>query len=131
MANYYGTERTNYFRVKDETAFRQFAGKFHLTVIEDSEGRFGLLPTDWTDDGTFPTYLPDSDEEFDFMAALANHLQEGSIAVRVQAGAEKLRYVCGFAEAINHKGETVDVSINSIYNLAAKKLGGEVTRAEY
>jgi hypothetical protein len=131
MANYYASERTNYFRVKDEVAFRQFADRFNLTVIDDSEGRFGLLPGNYTDDGTFPTYLPDTDEDFDFLAALSEHLEKGSIAVRVQAGAEKLRYICGFAEAINHQGKTCHVSINSIYDLAAKELGGEVTVAEY
>ena len=46
------------------------------------------------------------------------------------AGAEKLRYIIGWAEAFNNKGESRAISLDAIYNLA-KELGSEITRAEY
>ena len=70
-------------------------------------------------------------EEFDFMEELAPHLADGSIAVVVASGAEKMRYVCGWASAVNNTGKQVYININSIYDLAKKELGGEATPAEY
>ena len=34
MANYYATARSNYFAVKDETAFREWADHLGLTILE-------------------------------------------------------------------------------------------------
>ena len=34
MANYYATARSNYFAVKDEKAFREWAARLGLTVVE-------------------------------------------------------------------------------------------------
>jgi hypothetical protein len=49
------------------------------------------------------------------------------------AGAEKLRFITGYAEAINSKGERVSVNIDTIYDLAKQKFGKdvEVTPAQY
>lgn len=140
MANYYGTERTNYFRVKDEDAFRKWAEEeLEIEVVEHDEnkGMFCLLPDPNGDDRTFPVWRESEDEdedleEIDFMGELSKHLQPGSVAVRTQSGFEKLRYVMGFADAINHKGERVSVDIQDIYRLAAEaKLGDEITDAAY
>ncbi|HTE91774.1 MAG TPA: hypothetical protein VK639_22680 [Terriglobales bacterium] len=47
-----------------------------------------------------------------------------------EAGAEKCRYVTGWALAVNSKGETRRVSLQDIYDLAGQ-IGEHVTKAEY
>lgn len=144
MANYYGTERTNYFRVKDEQKFREWAESLSAEVIRDKEGRFGLIPGPYSDDGTFPSVRfkdedeleegEDNMEEIDFMGELAEHLEPGSIAVSMQAGAKKYRYIVGFAEAIDHTGKVVSVSLQDIYQKAANAFGvpfNDITEAQY
>ena len=48
----------------------------------------------------------------------------------MEAGHEKLRYISGYAEAINAKGERRTVSLSDIYGLA-RELGSNITEATY
>jgi hypothetical protein len=133
MANWYGHARTNYFRVKDQEAFAQWAkSRGNLEVIRDAEGRVGLLSDH--EYGGWPDFkydeATDETQECDLFQDVAAHLQEGSVAVFMEVGAEKLRYLTGFALAVNSQGETVETSLDGIYELA-KSLGDEVTEAEY
>jgi hypothetical protein len=133
MANWYGSARSNYFRVKDKDKFVQWVESIAgLELIEDGEGRVGLLSND--ESGGWPCFGYDEEAEdhldievFDEVAA---HLEEGSVAVFLEAGAEKLRYITGHAVAVNSKGDTVAVALCDIYRLA-ESLGNEVTAAEY
>jgi transcriptional antiterminator Rof (Rho-off) len=72
----------------------------------------------------------DDYEEFDFALLLAAHLADGEVAVAMEAGAEKLRYVNGFAFAVNAAGDVRSVSLDDIYALA-EDLGPNVTVAQY
>ncbi len=133
MANWYGHARSNYFRVKDREQFDQWAKSVgNLEVIEDAEGRVGLLSDD--EYGGWRHYKHDEENEeeheIDLFHEVAAHLQEGSVAVFMEVGAEKLRYLTGHAVAVNSRGETVEVSLGDIYHLA-KPFGSEVTEAEY
>ena len=133
MANYYCSSRTNYFRVKDVTRFTAWATKLGLAIhpSENLPGQFTLFPRD-SDSGAFPNAEAESDDEIDFAAELAAHLHQDSVAVILETGAEKLRYLQGHAIAINASGETVEVSLDAIYALALRRFPGkEVTRAEY
>ena len=38
MANYYATARSNYFAVKDEKAFREWADFLGLTILDPNPG---------------------------------------------------------------------------------------------
>ena len=61
-------------------------------------------------------------------------MEEGQILVYQEAGAEKKRYVAGVSIALNHKGESLYVNINSIYKQAAEQFGvdeKEITLAQY
>lgn len=130
MANYYESARTNYFKVKDPVAFRAFIETFCNIelVVDDSDGSFCLL---------FEEGVPSSrsvvvngvedDEEIDLMSELGRYLADGSVAVLKSSGAEKLRYIGGYAVAVNNKGEQVSISIESIYDLA-KGLGDNIDR---
>ena len=46
MADWYGVVRTNYFRVKDVEAFKAAFANYDVKVIEDNEGRVGLVGSD-------------------------------------------------------------------------------------
>ena len=129
MANYYASARTNYFRVKDEPTFTEWAENRGVNIIRDAEQRFGLLPND-DNNGSFPNHDLDNEEEIDFMAELSEHLADGSVAIMMEAGTEKLRYINGYAEAINNKGDRVVLDLSNIYELA-KTLGTEITFCEY
>ncbi|MBN8461185.1 MAG: hypothetical protein J0M04_25455 [Verrucomicrobia bacterium] len=142
MANYYATARSNYFAVKDEAAFRAWAGNLGLTVLEpdhrakstDGIRRFGIAPGNNGDSGAWPAHVWDDETtdytEIDLTAQLAPHLGDGEVAVLMEVGHEALRYVTGSAVAVNASGRTVSIDLGSIYRTAGK-LGPNLTRAEY
>jgi len=142
MANYYATARSNYFAVKDEQAFRAWATLRGLTILEpdfqditaDGISRFGIAPGDDDDSGSWPTvHFNDEtgeDDDIDIAQQLAEHLADDEVAVLIEVGNEKLRYMIGTAEAVNNKGESVFVDLETIYE-SALTLGKNITRAEY
>ena len=123
MANYYGSARSNYFKVKDEEAFKEaMAAIPDIEVDGDNNKGFCVLVSGNSDSGGWPGFYMDEDDvehEADVPAAVAEHLQDDEVAIFMEAGAEKLRYLVGFAEAINNKGEREGISINRIYDIAA------------
>ena len=138
MANFYGTARTNYFEVKDLEAFETAMGRLPDLEIIYNNGLVGLM-VDYGDSGCFPSYTYDeeneefSEQEIDIAEYVAAHLADGAVAIFIQAGAEKLRYVSGYAEAINSKYQRKFVSLDDIYDLAAglTTSAKAITRAEY
>ena len=142
MANHYATARSNYFAVKDEKAFREWAALVGLSVLEpdarhkatDGIRRFGIAPGDCSDSGTWPTslYNEEFDEYNDLVVAeqLSVHLADDEVAVLMEVGNGKQRYLSGTAEAVNNRGESVYLNLDSIYE-SARELGPHLTRAEY
>jgi len=132
--------RTNYFRVKDLSAFKAWVGRFStdetlivhrdedagLVAIQDDSGEG--IPTTycdeaWTDEG-------DDLEEFDFLGELGMHLQPGQVAIVMSSCHQGMRYVGGWAGAINADGESVGIALDDIHQLA-EKLGDAETRCEW
>jgi len=152
MANYYGSARTNYFKVKDEQEFLDALEDVpDIEVVRENIpphcpdgivpddfdfGGYGILVSDG-DCGGFPSMYMDTetseDKELDLGGLIAEHLQDGEVAVLMECGAEKLRYVIGWAEAINSKGERESISLYDIYGLARKLTDRptDITKAEY
>jgi len=135
MANYTARARSNYFKVKNEAAFLAWAEKSKLEVWDDiRDGRkyFAICPD--TENGDWPTDRfneeDDSFEELDVLLELSEHLDEASVAVLLECGSEKLRYLSGWAMAINSKGEQEHILLFDIYE-KAKHLGSEITEAIY
>lgn len=132
MANYYCSSRSNYFLVKDPAKFLDWAARRGIEARQPMAGsdHFIILPNR-SDDGAFPNYDHDADEEIDFAAELAAHLHDNSVAVLLETGAEKLRYLHGHAIAVDARGKTVEISLDDIYAIAAQRFPGkEITRAQ-
>jgi hypothetical protein len=136
MANYYGTARSNYFLVKDPEAFTTEMSKYPVTVItKDVDGvtLYGFLDAD--DDGGADIWAyyehEESDiEDLNWEEVFKRHLADDWVAVIMECGAEKHRYLGGFAGAYNNKGETKTITLGDIYGLATS-LGGNITEAYY
>jgi len=126
MANYYAYARTNYFNVNDDAAFK--AALSEIPGIEFEKGSQGWVISA-TDDGGWPCW-DENDCEIDLPALVAEHLAAEEVAVFQEVGHERLRYLTGYAEAINHRGERASVGLEDIYRLAAE-LGSTVTEAAY
>ena len=152
MANYYGSARTNYFKVKDMAAFDNALENVpDIEVVRENTppynaegivpegfdyGGVGVLVSDG-DSGGFPSQFYDDendvDVEIDLGTLIAEHLQDGEVAILMECGAEKLRYVVGWAEAINSKGERKFIQLGDIYDIAKTLTDrpGDITKAEY
>lgn len=132
MAQYTAIARSNYFHVKDVAAFEDDMANYEVEVWHRDDDFVGLTPT--TEYGSWPdgSYNEDMDEyhEIDFPAIVATHLVADSVAIFMEIGNEKLRFVRGVAEAINAAGERAVISLDDIYE-AAKNLGSEVSFATY
>lgn len=157
MANWYGTARSNYFRVRDVDAFTAALEVTFGTAIEvsaganDMTGFICLLDVDG--EGWPICFEPCTDFTPGAAAGLcagcgcehpaggaprrelveeliADHLIEGDVAVLLEVGAEKLRYLTGTAVAVNSRGEHVGLSLDEVYQRAAQ-LGETITTALY
>lgn len=133
MANYYASCRTNYFNVKDVAKFKEEMAAFPVSVHEKN-GLVTVLGED-ADGGGWPCSVWDEEAqdfvECDFEGVIAEHLTDDSIAVIIEVGAEKLRYLVGWATAINSNGETETISLHDIYAEAEARFGIKPTVAEY
>lgn len=132
MANYYGIGRSNYVRVTDEERFKALCDERNLRVITDKKGLIGCMSDN--EDGSFDGWEEDENEDMvqmpDFMDEVAEILKPNEVFVWMSTGNEKMRYLNGYALAINSKGKSVGVNLNDIYK-KAKKLGKNITPAEY
>ena len=127
MASWVGMSRSNYFRVKDEAAFRSWAEDLDLAVLTDDKGRFGIHAT--TADGGWPCWLTDEGDEeveIDLAAELAPHLANGEIAILMEIGYENTRHMTGRAVALNNEGNCVEIELSDIYEKAAALFGIDV-----
>ena len=134
MANFYGFARSNYFKVKDAEAFVAWADKFGSLGVWTRDDMHAIY-SDCPDSGCWPSAAWSEDEddfiEIDLEAELAEHLADGEVAILMQCGAEKLRYLSGYATAIDNTGKSVTVSMGDIYALAESAFGVTPTAAEY
>jgi len=130
MANYYATIRTNYFSVKDETAFRELIqsvtaeDEVHIFEQPQSDGgkKFGFGCC-----GSIGGIAnPDDEDHPDldvFLEALQKLVCEKDAIILTEVGSEKLRYVMGLSTVITHaKIQYVDIRSIAL-EVAQKSLG--------
>lgn len=130
MSNWEGAARSNYFRVKDLEAFKNAMVSIGLAVIE-ADDRVMVHP--WGEDG-WPSSTVDHDdsvEDIDVMEEIHPHLVDGEVAVLVQSGHEKLRYIDGYAIAFNNTGKSCQLTLEDIYEMAERTFGVMPTQAMY
>lgn len=125
MANYYGAGRTNAFRVKDVAALKGALESADVEVVEEGPGTaVVLLVNDPDGGGYWGTAIFDDDgecvDELFVPDMIAEHLDDGQVAVFVHAGAEKLCYITGYSIAVHSSGQQVRVELDDIYALAAR-----------
>lgn len=134
MANYYESARSNYFFVKDIEAFEAELNGSGLEITKKTIGDLTQVCLLADMENGFPSekYDPDTFDsiELDWADIFKRHLVDNQVAIIMGAGAEKLRYIIGWAIAFNNKGESKSIDLNDIYDLA-KELGSEVTTATY
>ena len=131
MANWYGTSRSNYFNVKDEGAFREWAERRDLEIFTNLVGQLAVAPSSMSEDGSWPSYDDDDDCEIDFQAELIEHLAEGQVAIIMTIGAEKLRYLTGYSVALAWDGRRISIDIADIYDKVEVEFGLQPTAAGY
>lgn len=134
MANYYAKARSNHFLVKDLDAFRAEIAPLEIGIVTQREDGRVSIYDDGGDSNGWPAfyYNEDTDEEteVDLPDLIAKHLVDGEVAILQEVGSEKLRYLSGYAVAVNASGETRQVLLSSIIDLA-RELGPNVTDPSY
>lgn len=133
MSNYYASTRSNYFRVKDEEAFKKWADHLDLTIFRSvsSPGMVGIHANNGDCNG-WPNFDYTDDVEIDIAEDLSKHLEDGQVAVLMETGAEKLRYLVGCATAVHSSGRLVQVHLGQIYEKALEAFpGATITEAEW
>lgn len=127
MSNYYGVGRTNTFRVKDVAALREALDRGEFLVEECPHAGVGavmIVVNDGDGIGSWSQLIyrdegDDEPEELFVPDIIAEHLQDGQVAVFQHAGSEKKRYVSGSSIAVHSSGQRVVVDNDHIYAMAA------------
>ena len=119
MANYIASARSNKFRVKDIAALEAaMPSDVEVCVESIPDNEVCLLVTN-CDGGGWPSMIYDqaTDDyiDWDVESAVSPHLLDGQWCVIKEVGAEKLRYLVGYATAFNNKGEVITVSLDDIF----------------
>lgn len=98
-------------------SFDEYATASRLGVDIDDEADESGIPCDY-----------DS-----LLMLVAGHLVDGEVAVFMEVGFEKMRYLAGTAVAVNAIGDTRRIDLDEIYDLAKELAtkGTVITRAEY
>ena len=127
--------RTNYFRVKTPGEFKKQMARLGLKVITSGKA-FGVHTEG--EEG-WPAYYEDArgnEVDFAISAVIAEHLQDGEVAVVISLSYDKMRYLSGQAEAFTNQtfvsdaAPLVRVSLSDIYKLAEVAFGKVPTGAE-
>lgn len=137
MANYVATTRSNYFEVKDIAAFEDWCASRNLSHWrkDDCDPAAPLYAiADENGDGWPSSIFDDEADEvvdIDLAAELAAHLAPGNVAVLIEVGFEKLRYLVGVAVAVHPDGRTLTTDLADIYDKASATFGVAVTQAMF
>jgi len=143
MANYYAAWRSNYFKVKDAQAFKEWAD--HMPDVRvchkdggddiDNADLYAVMQNEYTDGAGIPSFFWDEETDesidIDFAGELAKHLQDGEVAILMESGAEKLRYITGYAVAIKSDGSRHSINLDDIYDWVNSNWGVNPTLACY
>ena len=130
MADYIAHFRTNSFQTKDPAAFVDWVATIpgleaHKSDPERKDSAFTIYR-----EGSEPQFTED-DVMIDLSVELAKHLADGEVAILMEIGHEKLRYLVGTAQAVHSDGRSIALSLCDIYRMVEKEFGVATNRAEY
>jgi len=132
MANYYSTTRTNYFQVKNIKKFEDELYKFSEN-LEIHTNEKGVCILDHLGEGFPSNYYNEENEDYldiEWGDFFSKHLEKNYVAVIVESGAEKLRYVIGYASAYTWDGRSTHISLDDIYKKAIENFGSNIKITE-
>ena len=136
--NYYATWRSNYFRVQDVAAFKAAMAKLEgVQVLEKETTDYFAVAQHPSCDGGIPCGKKDEKTgewvEYNLADEVAAYLKNSEVAVFMETGAEGIRYMVGYAVAVNNKGKTTYIDLQQIYRKAQRLAGRDVQimRVEY
>ena len=129
MADYSANFRTNYFWTKDPAAFIAWVATIpgleaHQKDPTRTDCAYALLC-----EGSEPQFTNDGDL-IDLPSEVAKHLADNEVAILIEIGHEKLRYLVGTAQAVHSDGRSISLSLCDIYRQAEDEFGVTPTRAE-
>lgn len=124
MANWYGASRSNYIRVKNVDAALAALEPLGTDTRRHPTKADYICITGNDDDGSFNTIDHETDQDLEWSEWAKEHLVEGQVLVLVSSGAEKLRYVTGWAAAFDWRGQEVWVDVHrTLWDLMCEKFG--------
>lgn len=116
---YFSRSRSNYFRVTDPNKLEELA-KLTNSSVAEKDGRYALFYTGMRYDGAVDMYYS---EEFDGWISIHSQVQEiladDEVAVFMEIGHERLRYLTGVAVAIT----TEAIEILDLVDIIENKYG--------
>lgn len=134
MANYTATARSNYFAVKDATAFEAWCKERDLKTWQgkgNKAARYAIAPSDYCDHGGWPEHRDDDGDLLEELCdGLVHHLADGEVAVMFEIGSEQLCYLLGTATAVHASGKRVDINLSEIYTRARDAFGEDAAMTE-
>ena len=130
MAEYYGIYRTNFFNVTDANALKadlldEFVGG---SFIYSGEGNSLAIfaGSSGVQEG-FPQDPEGRDSVGLFQEVVGRHLLEGEVVILTMIGSKRCVEIGANAYAFNSKGESVELDLRSIEQLAEVKFGKKVS----
>ena len=141
MANYEGCCKSNQFQVKDGPAFEKFmeeqaygdleiwpcnpppCGHYRMERISEKMPKPKVYPT--YQFGGYEGIVEELRDGGSFYKELAKHLVRGEVAIIIEAGNEKLRYVGGYGVIVNWKGRIKSVNLIDEAIKVAKSMAGK------
>ena len=123
MANFYGTGRTNWFKVNDAEAFKAEMANYEVEVGEDVQNHELVFALFGQSEEGMPSSFYNEEiedhEDIEWEDVIGKHLADDWVCVIQGVGNEKMRYVAGYSFAFNNKGGRQFVSLDDIYTKSA------------
>ncbi len=143
MANWTGTARSNYVRVADMEGLKKALEPFGAIGVYPKNPGAALVNGEMVcfvaenDGDGWPSFgyedavgedgeTTEVELEFTFEERVVPFLTPGEVLIVMEAGAEKVRYISGYAAAFQWDGQeakSVYLSLNDIYGRAANEFG--------
>lgn len=120
--NYTSVCRSNYFRVKDQAAFKDSCHE-SIDIEHDQSGNVAIFADDGWPNDTYNEETGDYDD-WDIIAFLKEHLAEGEVALCMEAGNEGRRYVVGHVFIVAWDGRHSWMNLSTWANYKAKAMFG-------